>query len=431
MNPKHPTNWRGIAALGYGLIALTFGGVGGWAAVTKIDRAVEAAGVVSIETNHKTVQHLEGGIIRAILVKEGDNVAAGTTLFRLENIQAKAAFDALDHQLFWALAIEARLIAERDQGETIAWPREIEGRAEDSSFSHVIADQREDFSKRRDSLQAQIDALQSRIKQLAIQIEGVRVQQESTERQIAFIEKELVGLRALSEKNLVPVTRLYAMARERERLQSVVGQAVTDAAKAQGQIEEHKIEVQQLKEKFQEEVASSLVDTRQKISDLREKLTVAEDVLRRINVTAPVSGTVQNLKVFTVGQVVHPGDALLDIVPENEPLIVEAQFSPTDIDGVRAGQEAEIRFPTFHSRLIPLLVGRLESISRDRLFDEGSKQPYYRGIVVLDKAEIPEDLRSRVRAGMPSEVIVASGERTVLNYLVSPLSSTLRTTFID
>ena len=252
-----------------------------------------------------------------------------------------------------------------------------------------------------------------------------------TEKQIAFIEKELVGLRELSEKNLVPMARLYAMERERERLRSVIGQAVTDAAKAQGQIEEHKIEVQQLREKFQEEVASSLVDTRQKISDLREKLTVAEDVFRRINVTAPVSGTVQNLKVFTVGQVVHPGDALLDIVPENERLIVEAQFSPTDIDGVRAGQEAEIRFPAFHSRLIPLLVGRLESISRDRLFDEGSKQPYYRGIVVLDKANIPEELRSRVRAGMPSEVIVASGERTVLNYLVSPLSSTLRKTFID
>ena len=175
-NPKHPTNWRGVAALGYGLIALTFGVVGCWAAATKIDRAVEAAGVVSIETNHKTVQHLEGGIIRTILVKEGDNVAAGATLFRLENVQAKAAFDALDHQLFWALATEARLIAERDQRETIAWPREIEGREEDPSVSHVMADQREDFVKRRDSLQAQIDALQSRIKQLAIQIEGVRVQ---------------------------------------------------------------------------------------------------------------------------------------------------------------------------------------------------------------------------------------------------------------
>ncbi len=430
-NPSRPANWRPIAVVGYGLILSTFGVVGGWAAVTKIDKAIEAPGVVSIETNHKTVQHLEGGIIRAILVKEGDAVAAGATLFRLENVQAKATFDALENQFFSSLAIEARLVAERDQKEAIVWPREIEERAGEGFFSHLTVDQQADFSKRRDSLQGQVDVLESRMKQLAIQIDGVRVQRESTEKQIAFIEKELVGLRGLSEKNLVPVTRLYSMERERERLQGVIGQAITDAAKAQGQIGEYTYQVQQLREKFQEEVEATLVDTRQKLSDLREKLAVAQDVLRRIDVTAPVSGTVQNLKVFTIGQVVRPGEALLDIVPEKERLIVEAQFSPTDIDGVHAGQEAEIRFPAFHSRLIPLLIGRLESISRDRLIDEGSKQPYYRGIVVLDKAEIPEDLRSRVIAGMPSEVIVASGERTVLNYLISPLSSTLRRTFID
>lgn len=429
--PTRATHWRGVAALGYALVVSTFGIVGGWAAVTKIDRAVEAPGVVSIETNHKTVQHLEGGIIRAILVKEGDRVKAGQTLFRLENVQAKATFDALENQFFSTLVTEARLIAERDQKEAIVWPQEIEAQADDPFFTHLIADQQADFVKRRDAVQGQIDVLKSRIQQLGVQIDGVRLQKESTEKQIAFIEKELTGVRALSEKNLVPVTRLYSLERERERLQGVIGEAVTDAAKAQGQIGEYQYEVQQLKEKFQEEVESSLVDTRQKISDLREKLTVAQDVLRRIDVTAPVSGSAQNLKVFTIGQVVRPGEALLDIVPDKERLIVEAQFSPTDIDGVRAGQEAEIRFPSFHSRLIPLMMGRLESISHDRLFDEGSKQPYYRGIVVLDKASLPEDLRGRVRAGMPSEVIVASGERTVLNYLISPLSSTLHHAFID
>ena len=206
---------------------------------------------------------------------------------------------------------------------------------------------------------------------------------------------------------------------------------VTDAAKAQGQIGEDKIQIQQLSQKFQEEVASSLIDVRQKISDLQQRSAVAKDVLRRIDVTAPVAGAVQNLKVFSIGQVVRAGEPLLDIVPQNERLIVEVQFSPTDIDGVHAGQEAEIRFPSFHSRLIPLLMGHLESVSHDRLFDEASKQPYYRGIVVLDKAEIPEALRSRMRAGMPSQVIVASGERTVLSYLISPLSTTLRKTFID
>ncbi len=186
-----------------------------------------------------------------------------------------------------------------------------------------------------------------------------------------------------------------------------------------------------MREKFQEDVAKSLVDVREKLAEVRQKLAVAKDVLHRIEVVAPVAGTVQNLKVFTIGQVIRQGEPLLDIVPKNERLIIEAQFSPSDIDGVYDGQVAEVRFPAFHSRMIPLILGHLESVSRDRLMDEASKQPYYRGIVVLDKTEIPEELRSRVRAGMPAEVIAASGERTVLSYIVSPLSQTLRKGFIN
>jgi HlyD family secretion protein len=148
-------------------------------------------------------------------------------------------------------------------------------------------------------------------------------------------------------------------------------------------------------------------------------------------VLAPVSGTAQNLKVFTIGQVVKAGEPLIDIVPRSERLIVEAQISPIDIDGIHAGQQAEVRFPAFHSRLIPLIAGRLDSVSHDRLIDESTKQPYYRGIVSLDETQIPEELRPRIRAGMPVEVLVATGERTVLSYLVQPLASTLRRGFID
>ena len=146
---------------------------------------------------------------------------------------------------------------------------------------------------------------------------------------------------------------------------------------------------------------------------------------------APVSGTAQNLKVFTIGQVVKGGEPLVDIVPGSERLIVEARISPTDIDGIHSGQEAEVRFPAFHSRLIPLIVGRLDSVSRDRLIDDATKQSYYRGIVSLDETQIPQELRPRVRAGMPAEVLVATGERTVLSYVIQPLASTLRRGFID
>jgi len=346
-------------------------------------------------------------------------------------VLAKASYEMLDDQIYSVLGTEARLIAERDQKGSIVWPQEFDDHSDLAIVSQVRADQQAEFFKRRASLRSQLGVLESRVEQLSIQIDGVRIQKESTEKQIAFILRELIGLRELSEKKLVPVTRLYSMERERQRLEGVIGQMVTDAAKAQGQIGEYKIQTQQLSEKFQEEVASSLVDVRQKLSDLWQRAAIAKDVLRRVDVTAPVSGTVQNLKIFSIGQVVRAGEPFLDIVPQNERLIVEVQFSPTDIDGVHVGQDSEIRFPSFHSRLIPLLMGKVESLSHDRLFDEVSKQPYYRGIVVLDKAEIPKELRLRIRAGMPSQVIVASGERTVLNYLISPLSSTLKKTFID
>jgi HlyD family secretion protein len=429
---KSDASWRRVAVAGYVLIFVTFGVVGGWAAVAKIDRAVAAPGVVAIESNRKTVQHLEGGIVREILVKEGDAVSQGAILFRLENVQAKANYQTIESQLYTLLAMEARLIAERDQKAEITWPEELVTPNSDGAFdSHIAADQVAEFNKRRSSLQDQVEMLKSRIDQLGDEIRGTQMEKASAEGQIDFINKELIGLRELNEKKLIPATRLYAMERERERLEGAIGEAIANIAKSNGAIGEYNIQIQQLREKFQEDVAKSLVEVREKLADVRQKLVVAKDVLHRIEVVAPVAGTVQNLKVFTIGQVIRQGEPLLDIVPKNERLIIEVQFSPSDIDGVYEGQEAEVRFPAFHSRMIPLILGHLESVSRDRLVDEASKQPYYRGIVVLDNMEIPEELRSRVRAGMPAEVIVASGERTVLSYIVSPLTQTLRKGFIN
>jgi HlyD family secretion protein len=424
-------SWLRIAIAGYILIFLTFGVLGVWAAVAKIDRAVAAPGVVSIETNSKTVEHYEGGMVREILVKEGQAVENGAVLFRLENIQAKANFETVQHDLDDDLAVEARLEAERDQKPEITWPPELLQHPDDVSAKQVINDETAEFNKRESSLKGQIDVMESRITQLGDEIHGTELEKESAEGQIDFLKKELIGLRELDEKKLIPVTRLYAMEREQERLQGVFGESIAKMAKSNSEIGEYKIQIQQLQEKFQEDVAKSMVDVSDKIGELREKLAVTNDILRRVDVLAPVSGTAQNLKVFTIGQVVKAGEPLVDIVPRNERLIVEVQISPTDIDGVYAGQEAEVRFAAFHSRLIPLIVGHLDSVSRDRLIDDTTRQPYYRGIVSLDETQIPQELRPRVRAGMPAEVLVASGERTVLSYVVQPLVSTLRKGFID
>jgi HlyD family secretion protein len=426
---RSPSEWRPLAFAGYTLIAMTFGVAGVWAAVAKLDKAVIASGFVETETNRKTVQHLEGGIVRDILVKEGDHVVEGQVLFRLEQVQAEATNESLRNQLDSALALEARLVAERDGAQEISWPKELNDRLADPTLSHILNDQIHQFEKRRGSLEGQKSVLESRIVQLHKEIDGISVEKKSTEGQTTYINQELVGLRDLAGKNLVPVTRVYAMERERTRLEGEVGRAEADVAKAESSIAEMNIQIQELTQKFQEDVASSLLDVRQKIADVRERSSVSQDVVNRLAITAPRAGMVQNLKVFTIGQVLRGAEPLLDIVPDNDALVVHAEFSTTDIDNVFAGMSGEIRFPAFHSRTIPVMLGKIESISHDRLVDEATHQYYYLGVVSLNRADIPEEFRSRLRAGMPAEIIVSSGERTVLNYLVGPLSSSLRKTF--
>jgi HlyD family secretion protein len=426
---KSISDWRGIAVAGYAVIILTFGVVGVWAAVAKLDKAVVAQGFVAVETNRKSVQHFEGGMVREIFIKEGDHVTKGEVLFSLKKVQAQANNDLVKNQLDSGLALEARLLAERDQKENITWPEEFSGRSAEPLLARIMTDQIHQFQERHTSLEGQVSVLESRIEQLTMGIKGIAIEKDSTEKQVGYINDELVNLRDLGKKQLVPMTRVYAMERERTRLEGVIGHSIADTAKAQSSIGEIKIQIQQLRQKFQEDIASSLLEVRQKIADARERVTVAGDVLNRVEIVAPLDGTAQNLKVFTVGQVLRPAETLLEIVPDEEPLVVNAQFSPNDIDSVYGGQQAEIRFPAFHSREIPLMMGRIESISHDRLMDEQTRQFYFLGVISLDRSDIPEEYRPRIRPGMPAEVIVASGERTVLSYIVSPLSESLRKSF--
>jgi len=423
------SDWRAIALAGYTLIIMTFGVAGVWAAVAKLDKAVIATGYVETETNRKTVEHLEGGIVREILVKEGDHVTEGQILFRLEHVQAQANNELVRNQVDSSLALEARLVAERDGAKDISWPDEFRDRLTEPNLSHILSDQTHQFEERRGSLEGQKKVLESRIEQLRTEIGGINIEKDSTEKQTDYINKELVGLRELAVKQLVPTTRVYTMERERTRLEGAIGRAVADSAKAEGSIGEMDIQIKQLTQKFQDDVAANLVDVRQKLADLHEKGSIARDVLDRLAITSPRSGTVQNLKIFTIGQVVRGGEAMLDIAPDDEKLVVHAQFSTGDIDNVYAGMHAEIRFPAFHSRTIPVMMGVIESISHDRLLDEATHQYYFLGVISLDRADIPDEYKSRVRAGMPAEIIISAGERTVLSYLVSPLSGALRKTF--
>jgi HlyD family secretion protein len=425
------SDFRRIALTGYAVIALTFGGLGSWAALANIDAGVVAPGLISVQSKRQVVQHFEGGIVKEINVREGQEVREGELLFRLEDTSALANRDSVRHQAYAGLALEARLVAERDEAPAISFPAMLTDNPDDPVVKRVIGDETAQFRDRRASIQGQLGIISERIGQLHSELDGLERERKSAEQQLYFINDELQGIRELALKGLVPKSRQSALEREKARLDGVVGRNLADAAKAQNNIGEMNLQAQQIKQKFQEDVGSQLLDIRQKLGDLREKLNIAEDVLRRTEIRAPRSGEAQNVnpRIYTIGAVVKPGDTLLEIVPEDDELIVEAHVQVNDIDNLRGEASSEVRFPAFHSRTTPLILGRLRNVSRDRLVDETTHEPYYLAQVAVADTDIPEELRGRLRPGMPAEVIFNTGERTVMSYLVRPLTDALSKAF--
>lgn len=412
-------DWKRPAILGYLIVTVTFFVLGAWSAIAKLDSAVVASGVVAVESNRKTVQHLEGGIIKEILVREGQRVKQGDILFRIDSTQAQANFDLQHNQLYAALAQEARLVAEREGTTEVTFPEELQEVRVHQTAARVLADQIKEFHERRASLSGQMDLLEAKIGQYKIEIEGLIVQQKATETQLRWIVEELADLRSLLDRNLVQKSRVLALEREKSRLEGVIGRSTADQAKAQNGIGEAQLQIRQLRQKFLEEVSGQILEARQKIADLREKVRVAKDVFRRLVMAAPVSGTVQNLKFFTVGGVIKAGEPLVEIVPERDRFIVQAHVSPHDTESLIPGMRAEIRFTAFRTNVLPLIMGHVESVSRDRLIDEATRQPYFLTQIIVE--DVPHEVRERLVAGMPADVLLPTGERTVLDYLVRPL----------
>ena len=415
------SDWHRPARFGYLVIFLTFGVGGLWATFAKVGDAVIAPAFVVVETNRKAVQHLEGGIVSDIFVKENDRVTEGQVLLRLSNIQAKASLVTVQNQLIAAEVQEARLTAERDQQPQIELPQNIRDRISDPVVAHAVSDQQAAFQDRRNSVQGQINVLESRIQGLKTEIQGLAIEQKATQQEVALIDQELVGYHQLLDKHLMQLTQVLDKERERTRLEGIIGRSIADQAKAQNTIGEANLNIAAIRHKFQEETAAGILDIRQKISDLTEKVAVTTDIMQRIEVRAPVSGHVLDLKVYSAGQVIRGAEPLMQIVPDDERLVVHAHFLPTDIDRIQRASHVEVRFPSFHARTTPVVLGEIESVSSDRMTDEATHQPYYLGVVSVTRLQIPEELRDRVRAGMPAEVIAPLGDRSVISYLISPL----------
>lgn len=431
--PRPPSGYRSVALVGYALIAVTFLGLGGWAATARVDGAVVAPGVIGVESKRQVVQHLEGGIVAAILVQEGQRVARDATLFRLDPTQSRANDEAALAQRRAALALEARLVAERDDAPTIIFPPELMELARVPAVREAMADQIAQFRDRRAAFQSQIDILNGRIAQLGHELEGLAQERASARQQLDFIEDELTAVRELERKRLVNKSRVSSLEREKARLEGLVGRNIADEAKARGSIGEQKMQMVQLSQQRAEDVGSQLLEVREKLAELKEKVLVTRSVLERIEIRAPSGGIVQNInpRIYTVGAVVRPGDTMLEIVPLDAPLVVEARVPVRDIDRLDLHEAVEVRFPVFHGRTTPMVLGHLASVSRDRLVDETTHQPYFLARVGVDETDVPADLRGRLQPGMDAEVAFHTGSRTVLSYLLRPLSDAMARAFTE
>ncbi len=417
------------ARAGWLLITLTFGVFGGWAAISPLARAVVSNGTVVVEESRKVIQHLEGGVVAGVAVAEGQQVKRGDLLIRLSPVQAQANLEIVRGQLFTEQALAARLASEIRQLPQIEWPVEMELRSESSVVSSAMRDQEAQFRERAASLNLQRRLLEAKIDQLNAEIAGLAADRASFTNQLASLNEELVGLRDLKGKGLATLNRLAATERERIRLEGLLARNVADNARLAASVEETRVQLSQQRQRFQEETSAALTESRKRLAELNERLSIAQDVLARLDIRSPATGAVQGLKVQTLGQVVRPGEALMEVVPTDTSLVIHVHLPVHEIEHVAVGQRVEIRFPGFHSRLMPLFEGTLRSISRDRLVEDRNQQPFYLGVVTMDSAGVPEPFRSRLIAGMPADVLIVTGTRTALSYLVSPLTDAFQAGF--
>ncbi len=427
-----PGNARPVIWIGVLIVLLAFGGFGVWAALAPLDSAVEAEGTIVVESNRKVVDHLEGGIVRVIHVREGDVVQQGQILVTLDTTEPQARVSMLRKQLDGALALEARLLAERDGEDTIQFPEELLARSGvEPHATQIVSGQRTQFIERRRSLEGQVRIFEQRIIQSRDEIRGMEAQIDSRERQIAILEDELEGLRTLYEKGHAPRSRILAMEREQVRLEGEIGADQAGIARAQNGIGEAEMQITQLRQQMREEVVSQLQEVQDRLADLEERYIVASDVLNRRELRSPQGGVVQNLSVHTLGGVVQPGHEVMQVIPQDDRLVIEGRIPPQDIDRVLVGQEADVRMTALNPRTTPVLHGRVVNVSADRLEDQQDGTPYYRARVEVSDSEIARLGTETLRAGMPAQVLIKAGERTVAEYLLKPLSDAMSRGFIE
>ncbi|SFL36938.1 type I secretion membrane fusion protein, HlyD family [Bradyrhizobium sp. NFR13] len=419
-------DWHTPARRGFGIVFLTFVVFGGWAGLASIDGAVVAAGSVVVESDRKSVQHLEGGIVQSLMVRGDSHVEQGQVLLRLEPTQERAREEMARSAVYSAIAEEGRLLAEAEGADTITFSSELMQKASDPSAQRAMGDQKRRFEERRAARKIEVSILEEKIGQAQRQIQGNAAQSKAARAQFDSMAQEYTKLKPLADQGIVPFARIATLERSKSDLEGRIGSYDADIARFGRIIDEARLQINQVGQKVLEEATGKLADTRAQLADAREKLRMAADVLGRTEVRAPRSGRIVNLKVHTVGAVIKAGDVLMEIVPDNDVLVVAAKIPSLDVNHVQVGMPTEVRLPSFKARSTPIAVGEVLSVGADALRDEVTHQPYYEVKVSVQVTKFPEKVREKLKPGMMADVLIATGERTVLAYLVQPMTDAIR-----
>lgn len=423
--PDNIRSWGSVLWAGYGIVFLFFGVFGLWAAFAPLGSGAIAQGKVTVSGSQRTLQHLEGGIIREILVKEGQEVKAGDVLMVLDDTRTRSQFSRVEQQFLVALARDARLRAERGKAESISFPNELMDHAGSPEVADIIDGQRRLFENRRASLDSQIGLLERRVAKSEEEITAMTAQQRSDRRQLDLIAEEIRGVRELVNKGLERKPRLLRLQRDQAALDGSIDNRTALIARAEQTIAETRFQLQGLLEQSATEVETSLADIQLELEDLREQMNTTEDALNRSEIRAPISGKVYGLRFHTIGGVIGPAEPILNIVPDDEELVVTVQLDPNDRDVVHQGATTSVRFTSFSQRTTKPVDGILVRISADAVQpDQGP--PFYEGQVELN----PDMLKLHglvLEPGMPAQAIISTGDQTLLDYLVSPLLRSFET----
>jgi HlyD family secretion protein/epimerase transport system membrane fusion protein len=424
--PRLNDSYRSLIVLGWLIIIGLVAGFAAWALLAPLNSAAVAPGTVVVNSNRQTIQHLEGGIIKSLSVRDGDRVEKGEALLTMDGTQGQALLSLLEGRFDSARAEQARFFAERAALDTLLFSEDLLQKAAVNEETALILDgQRNLFDARHKMLAGQTSIYENRITQSELQIGGLRLQHAAKERQNALFKRELAGLQSLNEKGFASTNKVLAFQREVAQLEAELGTIQSNIAAVQQEIGEARLQILQIRKTFIENVENSLRDNQTQVFDLSQQMLAARDQVSRLVVRAPVAGTVVDMAVHTVGGVLPPGQRVMDIVPKDDQLVVEAQMKPTDIDGVVPGQPAEIRLTTLNSYTMAPLHGTVLYVSADRLTDSRTAGAYYTVRIETNPEEVSQLKDIQLVPGMPAEVMIDKGSRTFFEYLMGPIGRVL------